>query len=142
MEEVGCSALTSSNHNGGGRFGPRATIMEEVDVLDLNLELPEWRRKGGENYFPSYILTYLYFLFPSKMAHSKKVLMKMILLFVVLLSMNMATARVPLWNSDPHKPHGRLLGDRARNHNYDFPDDFPHGFPDDFPHDFPDVHNK
>ncbi|ESW20930.1 hypothetical protein PHAVU_005G026800 [Phaseolus vulgaris] len=54
------------------------------------------------------------------MAHCKKLLMNMILLFVVLLSMNMATARVPFWNSDPHKPHGRFLG---------FGDPFGHNYP-------------
>ncbi|KAG2372524.1 uncharacterized protein HKW66_Vig0206070 [Vigna angularis] len=45
-------------------------------------------------------------MFPSY----EKVLMKMIFLFVILLSMNMATARVPLSISEPHKPNGRFLG--------------------------------
>ncbi|ESW20929.1 hypothetical protein PHAVU_005G026700 [Phaseolus vulgaris] len=55
------------------------------------------------------------------MAHSKKLLMKMILLFVIFLSMNMATARVLLWNSEPHEPDGRLLYDVPRNYNYGVP---------------------
>ncbi|RDY00863.1 hypothetical protein CR513_15893, partial [Mucuna pruriens] len=56
------------------------------------------------------------------MGYLKKLVINMVLLFVLLLSMNLATARVPLWISEPHfKAHGRLLPDALddpHNHNY------------------------
>nr|ACU15451.1 unknown [Glycine max] len=42
------------------------------------------------------------------MGYLKKVVINMILLFMLLLSMNLVTARVPLWISEP-LAHGRFL---------------------------------
>ncbi|RDY00864.1 hypothetical protein CR513_15894, partial [Mucuna pruriens] len=56
------------------------------------------------------------------MAYLKKLVLNMVLLFVLLLSINLATARVPLWISQPHhKAHGRQLleaADDPQGHNY------------------------
>ncbi|AES68803.1 hypothetical protein MtrunA17_Chr3g0082831 [Medicago truncatula] len=55
------------------------------------------------------------------MAYFKKLMLKMALLFVLLISIKLATARVPLWISEPHlKAHGRLLltADDPRDHHY------------------------
>ncbi|KAH1111243.1 hypothetical protein AAZX31_04G127100 [Glycine max] len=56
------------------------------------------------------------------MAYLKVVINIFVLLFVLLLSMILATARVPLWISEPHhKAHGRLLAmDDPRDHHYKF----------------------
>ncbi|KAL2337184.1 hypothetical protein Fmac_011630 [Flemingia macrophylla] len=56
------------------------------------------------------------------MGYLEKVITNMILLVVLLLSMNLATARQPLWMSEPHhQAYGRLLAkaaDDPHGHNY------------------------
>ncbi|WJX18418.1 hypothetical protein P8452_08216 [Trifolium repens] len=60
------------------------------------------------------------------MAYFKKVILNLALLFVIMLSMKVATtARVPLWEIEPHhKTYGRLrytIHDRPHNHNFKSP---------------------
>ncbi|KAK8469238.1 hypothetical protein PHAVU_005G026966 [Phaseolus vulgaris] len=60
------------------------------------------------------------------MANFKKLILNMVMVFVILLSMNLAAAaRVPLWISQSHhKPYGRLLLNSAtdpQGHNYYHP---------------------
>ncbi|CAJ2638816.1 unnamed protein product [Trifolium pratense] len=61
------------------------------------------------------------------MAYFKKFMLNMALLLVLLISIELALARVPLWVSDPHlKAYGRRLmtadgADNGRDHNYDHP---------------------
>jgi len=89
--------------------------MNEINVMFVFIKLTGSEIPYTRFFLPLLLLLYISLLpilyshifeifFPSKMGYYEKVLMKMIFLFLILLSMNMATARVPLWISDPHKP--------------------------------------
>ncbi|CAJ2638817.1 unnamed protein product [Trifolium pratense] len=57
------------------------------------------------------------------MAYFKNLMLNMALLFVLLISVELASARVPLWVSEPHlKAYGRTaVDDPGGDHNYHHP---------------------
>ncbi|CAJ2638814.1 unnamed protein product [Trifolium pratense] len=54
------------------------------------------------------------------MSYFKKLMLNMVLLFVLLITIELASARAPLWVSEPRlKAYGRrLTADDGRNHHY------------------------
>ena len=54
-----------------------------------------------------YSLALAFYIFCFKMVYFKKLMLKMALLFVLLISIQLATARVPLWISEPNLKAGK-----------------------------------